>query len=70
MTGYAARVSLRVKAATVVAQKTNSDLADALGMKPGAVSDRFAGRREWTLSDLEKVAPVLGTTASDLASDR
>lgn len=45
---------------------SQSDIARAIGFTPQAVSIRWRGRREWQLSDIEKVAAYFGVTPWEL----
>lgn len=65
---YAARVAHGIKVRTFAAGLSREDLATALGVGVRAISLRNSGKQEWTLSDLELLAPILGTTPEALAS--
>lgn len=41
--------------------ETHADLAGALGLSRPAVSQKLAGRINWTLADLERLADYYGT---------
>ena len=47
-----------------------ADLAMALGLSPGAVSDRLRGRTPFTLADLERIAELLEVPVSELLQPR
>jgi transcriptional regulator with XRE-family HTH domain len=59
-------VAANIRAEVARAGVRQQDLARALGMSQPAVSDRFRGITAWTLNEVEAVARLLGTTASDL----
>lgn len=39
---------------------TRRELAERIGVHPSWVSNKMAGRRRWTLDDVDAVAPALG----------
>lgn len=64
---YAQKVSASIKARAGLANITRPQIAEALGVNISAVSRRFSGDQEFTLTDLEKIAPLFGVEPEALA---
>lgn len=64
---YAKRVAQRVKVAAFAAGISRKQLAEAMGLSEGNTSKRLNGRQEFQLSELERIAPLLGETPEALA---
>lgn len=56
---YAQQVAANVRAEAARAGVTQQWLARQLGLAQAALSERYRGRREFTLTDLERIAAVL-----------
>lgn len=67
-TPYAQRVALGIKNRVLLARITREQIADLLGVNVSAVSRRLSGRQEWSLTELELIAPLLGCRPEDLAT--
>lgn len=65
---YAQRVARGIKDRVLVARITRERIAELLGVNVSAVSRRLSGRQEWTLTELELIAPLLGCRPEDLAA--
>ncbi|WP_415111433.1 helix-turn-helix domain-containing protein [Propioniciclava sp.] len=62
----AARVAANVRVEVTRKGWRQKELAAALGVTQAAVSLKWRGRREWSLSDLQDVAEALDVTVESL----
>ncbi len=67
---FAAQVAENIRAEAGRRGVNQSDIARALGIAQAAISERWRGRREWRLNEIEAVARLLGTTTSTLCAIR
>lgn len=65
---YAQRVSLNIKVLVYAAGVKQSELCAAIDRTPSVTSARLNGRAEFSLGELEKIAPLLNTTPEALAN--
>ncbi|QXQ14880.1 helix-turn-helix domain-containing protein [Skermania piniformis] len=65
---YAEQVAGNIRAEVARAKLAQTTIADALGLTQTAVSRRLRGATEWALSDLPRIAELLGTTVADLVT--
>lgn len=63
---FAQRIAIRIAAELKNAGRTQTQLADHLGITQPRVSARFRGVNPFTLDDIPKVAEFLGCTVEDL----
>lgn len=60
------QLALTIRSRMVLRDMTQADLADAIGMGRSALSTRMSGGREFTFSELERIARALGVSLRDL----
>jgi len=65
---YSQRVSRSVKNRAYLAGVTHKQIAEAIGRSANPTSQRMNGHAEFSLSELEVIAPLLGATPEELTS--
>lgn len=65
-TTFAKRIATRIAAELKAAGRTQTQLADHLGIAQPNVSKRFRGLTSFSLDDMPKVAEFLGCSVEDL----
>lgn len=60
------KLVLQIRSRLALLDKTQRDLGDALGIGHAALSARMNGRREFTFSELEKMAEFFGISLREL----
>lgn len=65
---YPQQVAGNVRAEAQRNRVSKDSLAQAIGVKKTAIYDRWNGTKEWKLSELQEIAPVLGVHISALVS--
>ncbi|MCK6096255.1 helix-turn-helix transcriptional regulator [Micrococcus sp. EYE_162] len=60
------QLTLQIRSRLALADKTLSDLGEALGLGRAAMSARMNGHRDFSFSELELVADFLGVQMRDL----
>lgn len=63
------QVGLRVHNLMWSQRITQRDLADQIGLTQTGLGKKLRGSRPWYVAELVAIAPLLGTTASDLLAD-
>lgn len=58
----------QIRSRLALLDRTQGDLGAALGLGHAAMSARMNGRREFTFTELEKIADYFGLTLRDLFS--
>ena len=53
-------ISINMKVALAVRNKSQADLARGLGVSNGVISQKMRGRTAWTIPDMEKAGEFLG----------
>lgn len=65
---YPEQVAGNVRAEAQRTGVSKESLAQAIGVKKSAIYDRWNGSQEWRLSELQKIAPILGVRISALTT--
>ena len=53
-------ISMNMKVALAIRNKSQSDLARSMGVSSGVISQKMHGTTAWTISDMEKAGEFLG----------
>ncbi len=61
-----AKPHIKVRAAMVMAGKTQSDVARAIGVTASTLSQKMNGRRDFTLDECLRIAGELGKTLDEI----
>ena len=70
MDTFGAQVAANIRAEAARRGVTQTDIAMHLGMNQSTISERYRGKREWSLAEIEAVALLLRTTTSVLCAIR
>lgn len=65
---YHEQVASNVRAESTRRGVSKEALAKAIGVQKTAIYSRWNGSQEWKLSELQKIAPVIGVSIAALAS--
>lgn len=65
---YHEQVASNVRAEATRNGISKEDLAKAIGVRKTAIYERWNGSQEWRLSELQKIAPIIGVSIAKLAT--